>query len=220
MAFVCFPRNAPRHIGSLTLPATLDQGLLPCPWMRPDSAYRMLDTSSWSLLAATLICAACAGQRPAPGNEERVLTVADGRVIRASPFENTRLDIEAPRGRVWTALVAVYGELGILPTVADEPGGLYGNRGFMIPQRLRDKPASEYFDCGIGVGGVSRASGRMSANVQSQITSTPNGTTIVTHVSGMVRSSEGTSTAALPCGSTGALEQLIHGEVRRRLVPF
>lgn len=149
-----------------------------------------------------------------------MLTVADGRVIRASSFENARLDIESPRGRVWTAIIAVYDELGILPTVADESVGLYGNRGFVMPARLRDKPASEYFHCGVGVGGVSRTLGRMSANVQSQLTSTPNGTTVVTHVSAMVRSSEGTSTAPLPCGSTGALEQLIHGEVKRRLVPF
>lgn len=196
----------------------LDRAPLLAVVRQPDQYGRMRIVSI--LVSLAVLASACTAARPAPGSEERVLTVADGRVIRASPFDNARLDIEAPRGRVWTALLAVYGELGIQPTVADESGGLYGNRGFMMPQRLRDKPASEYFDCGVSIGGASRALGRLSANVQTQLTSTPRGTTVVTHVSAMVRSSEGTSTAPLPCGSTGVLEQLIHGEVKRRLVPF
>jgi hypothetical protein len=168
------------------------------------------------LLALGAACATGASGPP-PGPVDRILAVESGRVIKQTVDDNTKVVVDAPVERVWSALLGAYGELEIAGTEMDRSGGIFGNSGFPMPARLNKRPADDYFDCGT-LRGMLSVAGRVRASVQSQITSTPDGkTTLVTNVRGTYKSSEGTSTRPVTCGSTGLIEQLLHEKVAARL---
>ena len=149
---------------------------------------------------------------------DRVLASEAGNLIKQTVNESTRSVLPAPPARVWGALVAAYGQLGISPTVADRAGGLYGNRAFVFSARLNDRPSSDFFSCGSGLGGVFGSTGRLTADVQSRISPQGEGSTVLlTHVSGRFRSNEGTSTSPITCESTGEIEQFLLREIKRML---
>lgn len=168
------------------------------------------------LLAVGSACATAASGPP-PGPVDRILAVESGRVIKQTVDDNTRVLIDAPVDKVWGALLGAYGELEIAGTDMDRSGGIFGNSGFPMPARLNQRPADDYFDCGT-LRGMLSVPGRVRASVQSSITATPEGkTTLVTNVRGTYKSSEGTSTRPVTCGSTGLIEQLLHEKVAARL---
>jgi len=65
-----------------------------------------------------------------------------GSLIKQTVNEITRSVVAAPILRVWPALLATYEQLGIRPTVSDRAAGLYGNRSFVFPARLRETSTS------------------------------------------------------------------------------
>ena len=171
-----------------------------------------------SLVFALAWLTACASTSSAPisSHTDRVLAVEDGQVLRSTTNENDRSTIAAPVVRVWPALVASYADFGIAPTVDDQANGRYGNAGFVL-KTLNGRPALDYFSCGSGLTGALVGSGRVIANVVSQIDATPAGeTAIVTHVSAKYRSNDGASSAPLDCGSTGLMETLLRKAVTLR----
>ncbi len=177
-------------------------------------------TRRFNLVTCALVLAAgCAtgAAGPPAGSVDRILAAGGGQVITQTVNENTRLVVNAPVDRVWTALLTAYSELEIAPTDMDRSAGVFGNSGFVMPARMRQRPASDYFSCGGTVNGMFGRSGRVQASVQSRISATPDGKTmLVTNVRGNFRSSEGTSTRPVTCDSTGLIEQFLQSELERQ----
>lgn len=176
----------------------------------------MLQRPLLLLLAAS--CTACAVPVASPAtNPDRVIVSDNGTPIHQSATESASLRVNASRARTWSALVASYGALGILPTVADAEAGTYGNKGFTVPTRLRDRPVQDYFDCGTGLGNLG-SSGRVVARVESQVTAESDSvTSVITVVHGRYRSDAGTSTSGVECASRGTIEEFLRVEIARRL---
>ncbi|MDB4906065.1 MAG: hypothetical protein JWO05_849 [Gemmatimonadetes bacterium] len=168
------------------------------------------------VLAAS--CTGCAAATASPSTTpDRVIVSDNGSPIRQAATEMARAQINAPLSRVWPALVASYAALGIDPTVSDAAAGTYGNQGFRMPSRLRDRPVQDYFDCGTSLGNLG-SSGHVVARVESQLTAvSDSATTVVTVVRGRYRSDAGTSNSLVECASRGVLEEYLRVDITRRL---
>jgi hypothetical protein len=167
--------------------------------------------------AFLLACAPSAIPTPAP---DRVLAVdSDGNVIRRSTAdEKAHASFAAPVDRVWPALVMSYADLGIEPAVADRGTGRYGNGGFAAPRRLGGRSIATFFNCGSGLTGPYIDSGRLTANVITQVQPAADGTTTaVTYATGVLRRNEGAATDPIVCASTGVLEEEIRKGVEKHL---
>lgn len=177
-------------------------------------------TRRQSLLGSALALAAgCAtgAVGPPAGSVDRILATDGGQVIKQTVNENTRTVINAPVDKVWNALLTAYSDLEIAPTDMDRSKGIFGNSGFVMPNRLNKRPATDYFNCGGALRGMLGTSGRVQASVQSQISPTADGKTmLVTNVRGNFKSNEGTSTRPFTCDSTGLIEQFLHGQIARK----
>jgi hypothetical protein len=172
------------------------------------------------LLSSLLLLAACAPAGPPAPAPDRVLAVdADGKVIRRSTAdENARTTFAAPIDKVWPALVLAYSDLGIQPSVADRANGRYGNASFQAPRRMGGRNLAEFFNCGSGMTGPYIDHGRLTANLMTTVQPGPDGTTLaVTYAGGSLQRNEGTSTEAMICASTGALEEQLRKNVEARL---
>jgi hypothetical protein len=167
------------------------------------------------------LLAACAPTTtPATPGPDRVLAVdSDGRVIRRSTGdENARTSFTAPIDRVWPALILAYSDLGIAPSVADRATGRYGNSSFAAPRRMGGRQLAEFFNCGSGITGPYIDRGRLTANVMTTVQPGPDGTTVAsTYASGTLQRNDGTSTEAMTCASTGALEEQLRKNIEARL---
>jgi hypothetical protein len=174
-----------------------------------------------ALASALVLTGGCAPATPSTTSDpSRVVIVeANGTAMRQSTAdENATVTFAAPMDRVWAAVVVGYAELGIDPSIADRAGGHYGNRGFVAARRMAGRPLGDYFHCGSGLGGPRIDSGRLTADVLTSLTAAPDGGTVVTtHVSGRVRSNDGTSTDPIVCGSTGALEEHLRTTIAARV---
>ena len=125
--------------------------------------------------------------------------------------------IHAPFSAVWAALPDAYNSLEIELTVIDPPSGTIGNRSFIRTRSLGGKRLSAYFDCGSSMTGMRADEGRMVVSVVSRATAGADGqTSLATTVSGVVQTNEGASAQAIPCASSGALEETIRSAVARR----
>jgi hypothetical protein len=174
-----------------------------------------------ALFVAMLAAVACAPAAPSPSpSPDRVLVVnADGSVVRQSTAdENSSVAYKAPPARVWPALVAAYGTIGIQPTANDRASGQYGNAGFIVPRRIAGRPIAEFFSCGMGITGPRIDNGRVIGDVMSVLTADgAGGSVVVTHVSGTLRPNSGNASDPIPCSSTGALESLLRKNIEQGL---
>ena len=171
------------------------------------------------LLPLVLASACASAATPAPQSEVLVVD-ENGVVMRHIVDENARVSVEATPDRIWQALVGTFTELGIQPTENDRAHWKYGNMGFIMPTQFHRQARSDFLHCSTGAAGLA-TNGRMVAQVYSQlIPMSATTTTLVTHVSALLRSNEGTSTATSPvsCASTGVLEEYVRKEVERRLL--
>ncbi len=172
-------------------------------------------------MVAPALSLACTSAQPlATPDPTRILIVeANGNVVRQSTNdENSRLTFSAPFARVWTALVQTYAELGISVNVDDRPTGRFGNVGFLAPRRIMNRPLGAFYQCGSGLTGPLIDNGRLTADIVTSLTSQPDGTTsAITHVGGFLRKNEGSSSDAIRCASTGAVEEYIRTSVEAKL---
>ncbi|MEP6989671.1 MAG: hypothetical protein ABJA80_01990 [bacterium] len=171
-----------------------------------------------ALVSTLLFAGACASAGGGPqSSPDRVVATDNGTPIRQMVNDDARVAVAAPRAKVWRALIGAYGDLGIVPTVADEATGTYGNRGFTFPARLHDRPGDDYFSCGSSLSSIG-SSGRLVASVESQVTAVSDSeSVVVTRASARYRSNAGTSSNALDCSTRGALEQYLQVDIKRRL---
>jgi hypothetical protein len=173
------------------------------------------------ILLATLFTVACATSNPAPQTApDRILVVgSDGNAVHQTATDETsHADLKAPIAQVWPAIALAYTELGIAPSVSDRATWSYGNAGFVAPKRMQNRPLVDFFNCGSGMTGPLVNSGRVFATVITTLTANATGgTSAATHVTATVRSNDGTSTSAVTCASTGAIEEYIRLATEKRL---
>lgn len=125
----------------------------------------------------------------------------------------TNLGLSADQA--FTALGAVYGDLGIALTAHDPATRTLGNERFIFTRRLGGKPGSEWLRCGYSPTGLPVADTyRVQVYIRSNIEPQAGGTSrVVTLVQAFARSTEGTSNTPVRCLSTGMLEREIANRV-------
>jgi hypothetical protein len=122
-------------------------------------------------------------------------------------YDETKLLVGVDKA--WAVVPAVYGEIGIEPTLVDSKQHVFGNAGASYRRKLGAQRLSRYFDCG-STAGISNAddydllirvitqiipaAGELSA-VRTQVEATGHATA--------------TSGQVVRCASTGALEERI-----------
>ena len=174
------------------------------------------------LAPALLVGVSCAGSNtPTPvATPDRILAVdASGKVLRQSTAgDHSTVVFDAPRFRVWSALVASYAELGIQPSIADAVSGQYGNASFLVPRRILGQPIGQFFDCGSSLTGAMVDAGRVTGLVVTTLSSRPDSTTSAsTQVTGTLRRNDGSSSDPILCSSTGAIEEQLRIITTQRL---
>jgi hypothetical protein len=186
----------------------------------PRASHRALRRTT--LLAFSTLLASCASSGTAStGSPERVVLVGEEqRELRIPSADlNARATFNAPVGRVWDAIRLSYGDLGILPTVADRVQGTYGNSAFVVPRSIAGRPLREYFNCGSGPSGALIDQGRLVAMVMTTLSAAPDGAATIadTRVSATLQLNEGSSSAPPLCTSSGKLEEHLRAATERRL---
>jgi hypothetical protein len=181
--------------------------------MRSNGSFRSTLATGMALVA---LAAACASSQSA---SERHGTIIDAsRTVTHTTDNGVKVSLDAPRDSVWKALLGAYGDIGLLPDVADASTGAVG--ATRIPMRgvYRGMRTSMLFSCGTTATGVEQAdAGQIVANVSSQLTGSGSGSTVSTLVDAYVIPDGGTSSNSLHCGSTGEIESRLHKALATRL---
>lgn len=127
--------------------------------------------------------------------------------------------LDAPIERVWEALPVVYQTLGIAAQVRDSTGRhVFGTRRF-TERRAAGKATADLVRCGNQGAGPSAVAGyRIQLTILTTLRSEAAGrTTLITEITGVGESVEGTSTGRVRCVSTGELERRVFQLVAAQL---
>lgn len=118
--------------------------------------------------------------------------------------------VEVPPEKVWSVLPRVYQKFGIETEVSEASTRTIGTRAFTKPN-LGGRRTSEWVRCGNeGAGPSSGGMWRMRLSIMSTAKArSTDETELVTTIDGTATRVEGTSTGAVICTSTGALEAAI-----------
>lgn len=113
--------------------------------------------------------------------------------------------------RVWTHLPDVYAELGIPVEVINSDSREIGNRRLVVRRTLAGNPLSASLDCGTVVGVPVANTYRIELSVLTSLRPGASGSTeLHTRLEGKAFD-PGSSSGAVPCQTTGRLEQRIAG---------
>jgi len=146
---------------------------------------------------------------------ERVVAADTHGAYRTTVPPNAKAHIPASPSRVFDALQAVYGELGVPPAISDPTTGRFGNADFWKTRKLGTEPLSTYLNCGDSIMGPAADNYRVYLSLVSLVRPDGSGESDVeTSFSAQARNMEGTTSDRVSCGSTGRLEDLI----RQRLI--
>jgi hypothetical protein len=151
----------------------------------------------------------------------RVVTTEGGTVTAGAM--NIDLDVKlAVTGtaeQAWTALTAVYQELGIPLSVNDAASKTIGNTGWRTRRSIGRVPAQRYLDCGSSGTLPNAETYQLTLSIVSNVKPNPRGGAIVTTaLSGTGRNPITSSSADVRCVSTGDLELRIREMVERGIV--
>ena len=122
-------------------------------------------------------------------------------------FEETKLLVNVDKA--WAAVPAVFGELGIEPTVVDSKQHVFGNAGTTYRRRLGTQRMSRYFDCGSTTGIANADQYDLLIRVITQIIPAEAGLSAVRTQAEASGHATATSGQEVRCGTTGALEDQI-----------
>jgi hypothetical protein len=122
-------------------------------------------------------------------------------------YDETKLVVGVDKA--WAAVPAVYGEIGIEPTLVDSKQHVFGNAGANYRRRLGSQRMSRYFDCG-STAGISNADDYdLLIRVITQIIPAEGGLSAVRTQAEATGHATATSGQVVRCASTGALEERI-----------
>jgi hypothetical protein len=121
--------------------------------------------------------------------------------------------VRGPWQAAWTALPAIYAELGIEGSgVMNQDDHLFGRRGMPARGRLETVRMSRVLRCGsLHLGGEDRFN--LTMTVMTELVPSAGGSTVRTWVDASGRDATGPGSPPVQCASTGWLE----GEIARRL---
>jgi hypothetical protein len=126
---------------------------------------------------------------------------------RERTYDETKLLVGVDKA--WAAVPAVYGELGIQPTLVDSKQHVFGNAGANYRRKLGSQRMSRYFDCG-ATAGISNADDYdLLIRVITQIVPADGDLSTVRTQAEATGHATATSGQVVRCASTGALEQQI-----------
>ena len=122
-------------------------------------------------------------------------------------YDETKLLVAVDKA--WAAVPAVYGELGIQPTLVDSKQHVFGNAGANYRRKLGSQRMSRFFDCG-STAGISNADDYdLLIRVITQIIPADAGLSAVRTQAEATGHATATSGQVVRCASTGALEEKI-----------
>jgi hypothetical protein len=157
--------------------------------------------------------------RPAEGAPPIIASNPAGMDIRyRTDALSAETEMRADPARVWEALGAAYGDLQLPVAAADARERTLQSGRFRAPRRIGGEPLAAFLDCGNTLTGrrvdnsdvhIEMASGVRAAGADAAL--------LATLVTASARARDGTSTAAVPCTSTGELEKLVAARVRERV---
>lgn len=126
---------------------------------------------------------------------------------RERTYDQTNLLVDVDHA--WAAVPAVFGELGIEPTLVDSKQHVFGNAGANYRRRLGSQRMSRYFDCG-STAGISNADDYdVLVRVITQIIPAEGGLSALRTQAEATAHANATSGQVVRCASTGALEERI-----------
>ena len=88
-----------------------------------------------------------------PSPTDRIVASDNHTTYRTTVAPNAKVAIAVPPGRAFTALKAVYDELGIPAGINEPANGRIGNTNFFKTRKLANEAISTYLDCGNSITG-------------------------------------------------------------------
>jgi hypothetical protein len=177
-----------------------------------------------TIVSALLFVTACASRQGTvvlPDQTQETVTVttsagasSDVRITRED--FTSRTEIDAPRHAVWTALPAVFQEIG-LPKPDVDAARYIAAVDHVASRTLAGMPMSKHLSCGAGISGAHADTRRIRLTVRTAVISVSEQKTAVQiRVDATATSTDGASAAPIRCTSRGALEALIATKLRDR----
>ena len=182
-------------------------------------------------LATAGIFTACAASTSSPDLDiAPTSTVATTRGVTATGGASTviasamnidldvRLVVTGTPDQAWTALTAVYQELGIPLSVNDAASKTIGNTGWRTRRSIVRVPAQRYLDCGSSGTIQNAETYQLTLSIISNVKPNPRGGAVVsTAITGTGKNPITSSSAEVRCASTGDLELRIREMVERAI---
>jgi hypothetical protein len=128
------------------------------------------------------------------------------------------VQIAAPAGKTYRAVVAVFEELKIPLVTKDSTHGLLGNSSIVQAHRFAGSQMSRWFDCGNGMTGPNADTYRLYIAIAALLDKVTADTTRL--LIGLVAGAEdmgGNSKDPVACATSGALEQKLEELIRTRV---
>lgn len=164
-------------------------------------------------------CAACASSpssdpRNVPAPSDRTIAVDDQNIYRTTVPPSAKAPIAGTPERAFEALRSVYAELGIPPAIMDAKTFRIGNTNFWLARRLGGQSLSTYLNCGDTFSGPVADTYRIYMSLVSTLRADGSGgSELETALYASAQNMEGASTARIPCGTSGRLEERIRKTV-------
>ena len=127
--------------------------------------------------------------------------------------------LDAPPGRVFTAVRQGFAVLGIPARIQDSSRGIVGNDQLVRRGTLAKQPLSHFFNCGSTMMGPNADRDRVTIAVAALIDSLPDGRTrLGLATTAMARDLEGASLDPVGCETTGLLESRLATAIKAALL--
>lgn len=169
--------------------------------------------------ATALSLVMSAGCATSPGAVRQSTIVDENRNVYRATDNGVTISFSVPRDSAWKALLGAYGDVGLLPQVADTSNWIVARLKIPMRRVYNGMRTSALFSCGETAAGGSQAdNGQIVASATSQLTAVDAKTTrVTTAVDAYVIPDGGTSSNSLHCGSTGEIETRLHKAIAARL---
>lgn len=183
--------------------------------MPTPSAHTIARVVLAGLLATTACAQATTGSSV---HEERVTEIPDwvewgespGAVRSLKDIEVKETPLDVPVDAAWQRVGRAYTSLKLPITVVDTARHVIGAQNARVRNQLAGDRVSRWLSCGVTLSGSPRAdSYTVLLTVLTQVRASGSGSVARSVVAGYAQPSDG-STNAVPCSSTGELEQRLH----------